>query len=228
MSLEANKLSFRYPRRGRGPVLEGVSLTLAPGERLGLSGPSGRGKTTLCKLLAGYERPGRGEILLDGLPLSRYRGACPVQMIWQHPEAALDPLLPLGKSLEEAGPADPRLLEALHIQPGWLTRYPGELSGGELQRVLLAFALDPMPDLLLLDEPVSAVDRKGIGLFYDLVTSLRSEYHMPIILVSHDLSHVRRYATVAAVLEKTILCRGTPEEVLASPEVQEIFGLGDV
>ena len=60
MSLEANKLSFRYPRRGRGPVLEGVSLTLAPGERLGLSGPSGRGKTTLCKLLAGYERPGRG------------------------------------------------------------------------------------------------------------------------------------------------------------------------
>ena len=101
MSLEANKLSFRYPRRGRGPVLEGVSLTLAPGERLGLSGPSGRGKTTLCKLLAGYERPGRGEILLDGLPLSRYRGACPVQMIWQHPEAALDPLLPLGKSLEE-------------------------------------------------------------------------------------------------------------------------------
>ena len=151
MSLEANKLSFRYPRRGRGPVLEGVSLTLAPGERLGLSGPSGRGKTTLCKLLAGYERPGRGEILLDGLPLSRYRGACPVQMIWQHPEAALDPLLPLGKSLEEAGPADPRLLEALHIQPGWLTRYPQELSGGELQRFCIARALGPATRYLLCD-----------------------------------------------------------------------------
>ena len=65
MSLEARDITFRYPRRGSGPVLEGVSLTLAPGERLGLFAPSGRGKTTLCKLLAGYERPGRGEVLLD-------------------------------------------------------------------------------------------------------------------------------------------------------------------
>ncbi len=74
----------------------------------------------------------------------------------------------------------------------------GALSGGELQRVLLAFALDPLPDLLLLDEPVSAVDRKGVGVFYDLVTSLRSEYHMPVILVSHDLGHVKKYASKAA------------------------------
>ena len=71
MSLEAKNLTFRYPRRGRGAVLEGVTLTLAPGERLGLTAPSGRGKTTLCKLLAGYERPARGEILLDGRPLSQ-------------------------------------------------------------------------------------------------------------------------------------------------------------
>ena len=74
MSLEGKHLSFRYPRRGRQPVLEDVSLTLAPGERLGLTAPSGRGKTTLCRLLAGYERPDRGEVLLDGLPLSRWRG----------------------------------------------------------------------------------------------------------------------------------------------------------
>ena len=87
MSLEAKNLTFRYPRRGKRPVLEDVSLTLEPGERLGLSAPSGRGKTTLCRLLAGYQRPTDGQILLDGEPLSRYGRACPVQMIWQHPES---------------------------------------------------------------------------------------------------------------------------------------------
>ena len=101
----------------------------------------------------------------------------------------------------------------------------GSLSGGEMQRVLLAFALEPMPDMLLLDEPVSAVDRKGIEVFYDLVTSLRSEYHMPIILVSHDLSHVARYATRAALLDRTIRVSGDVKKVMASPEVRETFGL---
>ncbi len=74
MSLEARSLTFRYPRRGKKPVLEHVNLTLEPGERVGLTAPSGRGKTTLCKLLAGYERPTAGEILLDGRPLSHYTG----------------------------------------------------------------------------------------------------------------------------------------------------------
>ena len=99
------------------------------------------------------------------------------------------------------------------------------LSGGEMQRVLLAFALEPMPDMLLLDEPVSAVDRKGIEVFYDLVTSLRSEYHMPVILVSHDLLHVARYATRAALLDRTILVSGDVKTVMASPQVRETFGL---
>ena len=80
-------------------------------------------------------------------------------------------------------------------------------------------------DMLLLDEPVSAVDRKGIEVFYDLVTSLRSEYHMPVILVSHDLSHVARYATRAALLDRTIRVSGDVKKVMASPEVRETFGL---
>lgn len=99
------------------------------------------------------------------------------------------------------------------------------MSGGELQRVLLAFALEPMPDLLLLDEPVSAVDRKGIQQFYDLVTSMREKYHMPVILVSHDLSHVQKYATRVALLDRTILMEGDPDDVLRSEQVRDIFGL---
>lgn len=96
------------------------------------------------------------------------------------------------------------------------------MSGGELQRVLLAFALEPMPDLLLLDEPVSAVDRKGIQQFYDLVTSMREKYHMPVILVSHDLSHVQKYATRVALLDRTILMEGDPDDVLRSEQVRDI------
>ena len=120
MSLEAKALSFGYRRKGR--VLEGIDLTVEPGERVGLAGPSGRGKTTLCKLLAGYERPDGGAVLLDGRPLGTYRGLCPVQMIWQHPETAVDPLLTLRDSVSEYGPVAEELLEALHIQPGWLER----------------------------------------------------------------------------------------------------------
>ena len=144
MSLEARGLTFRYPRRGKGPVLEHVNLTLEPGERVGLTAPSGRGKTTLCKLLAGYERPTAGEVLLDSLPLSQYRGACPVQMIWQHPETVLDPLLPLEVSLKEAGPVEERLLEELHIQPQWLRRYPQEPpAGGAAHPAPVAAPLPP-------------------------------------------------------------------------------------
>ena len=76
MSLEAKQLTFGYRRKGKEPVLDRIDLTLEPGERLGLLGPSGRGKTTLCKLLAGYEKPDSGTVLVDGKPLKEYRGIC--------------------------------------------------------------------------------------------------------------------------------------------------------
>ena len=195
MSLEARDITFRYPRRGSGPVLEGVSLTLEPGERLGLFAPSGRGKTTLCKLLAGYERPGRGEVLLDGLPLSRYRGPCPVQLIGQHPETMLDPLLPLGRSLEEAGPADPRLLDELHIQPGWLTRYPGELSGGELQRFCIARALGPATRYLLCDEITAMLDLITQAQIWEFLLREGERRGLGLLIVSHSRPLLQRLCT---------------------------------
>ena len=107
----------------------------------------------------------------------------------------------------------------------YINKAIGNLSGGELQRVLLALALDPMPDILLLDEPVSAVDRTGISLFYDLVSSMRSEYHMPIILVSHDLGHVKRYATSLALIDHTVKAIGDAREMMKNPLIKETFGL---
>lgn len=186
MSLEARDIAFRYPRRGQRPVLTGVSLTLEPGERLGLSAPSGRGKTTLCKLLAGYERPDRGKILLDGRPLARYKGPCPVQLIGQHPEAMLDPLLPLGESLSEAGGVEARLLEALHIQPGWLTRYPRELSGGELQRFCIARALGPATRYLLCDEITAMLDPITQAQIWDFLLREAAERDLGLLIASHS------------------------------------------
>lgn len=120
MSLEARDISFSYvPGR---PILHDVNLVVDPGERVALTAPSGRGKTTLCRVLSGYLRPDAGTVLVDGVELSRAQGACdgvpaapgsrgsrlrgprPVQLIWQHPEQAFDPLLRLGRSLAEGVP----------------------------------------------------------------------------------------------------------------------------
>ena len=139
-------------------VLQGVSLSIAPGERVGLQAPSGSGKTTLCRLMAGYEKPQQGEILLDGRPLQDYRGVCPVQMVWQHPETVVDPLLRLGDTLSEAGAVEERLAQALHIEQAWRNRYPAELSGGELQRFCIARALRPETRFLLCDEISAMLD----------------------------------------------------------------------
>ena len=195
MSLEARSLTFRYPRRGQGPVLEHVNLTLEPGEHVGLTASSGRGKTTLCKLLAGYERPTAGEVLLDRRPLSQYRGACPVQMIWQHPETVLDPLLPLEESLLEAGPVEERLLDELHIQPQWLRRYPQELSGGELQRFCIARALGPSTRYLLCDEISAMLDLVTQAQIWEFLLREAQQRNLGLLVVSHSESLMRQVCT---------------------------------
>ena len=195
MSLEARGVSFRYPRRGRRMILEGVDLRLEPGERLGLSAPSGRGKTTLCKLLAGYERPTRGEIRLDGNPLPGGGAPCPVQMLWQHPESAVDPLLPLRESLYEAGPVEERLLGALQIRPDWLRRYPQELSGGELQRFCIARALGPATRYLLCDESTAMLDAITQAQIWRVLMEESGRRGLGLLVVSHDRALVERECT---------------------------------
>ena len=102
----------------------------------------------------------------------------------------------------------------------------GRSSGGELQRVLLALAINPTPDLLVLDEPVSGVDQNGLKLFLDTVVRLKEQHHMAILLVSHDLNLVRQYADHVVLLDKSVLVQGAPDAVFASPEFQMIFGVG--
>lgn len=194
MVLEAKNLTFRYPRQRGGPVLEGVSLTLRSGERVGLSAPSGRGKTTLCKLLAGWEEPDSGHVLLDGAPLPR-RGASPVQLLWQHPEEAVDPLLPLGRSLSEAGPADRSLLDSLGVRDSWLERYPSELSGGELQRICVVRALRPELRFLLCDEASAMLDLITQAKLWRFLLDQAEEYNLGLLVVSHDAALLERVCT---------------------------------
>lgn len=195
MTLEAQNLTFRYPRRGASPVLEGVNFTLQAGERVGLSAPSGRGKTTLCKLLAGWEEPSSGQVLLDGVPLSRYRGFCPVQLLWQHPEEAVDPLLKLRATLYEAGPVDPAILEGLGVKEEWLERYPSELSGGELQRICTARALGPELRFLLCDEASAMLDLVTQARLWRFLLEQAEHRGLGMLIVSHDDALLSRLCT---------------------------------
>ena len=194
MILEAKDLTFRYPRQRGGAAVERVSLTLRSGERVGLSAPSGRGKTTLCKLLAGWERPERGQVLLDGAPLPS-QGFCPVQLLWQHPEEAVGPLLRLGTTLNEAGPVDPAAAEGLGIQPGWLERYPMELSGGELQRICVVRALGPELKFLLCDEASAMLDLVTQARLWRFLLAQAEERNLGLLVVSHDRPLLERVCT---------------------------------
>lgn len=202
MILEAKNLTFRYPRRETDPVLKDINLTLRSGERLGLSAPSGQGKTTLCKLLAGWETPSAGQVLLDGGALPR-RGFCPVQLLWQHPEEAADPLLKLRTTLYEAGPADPLVLEGLGIQDGWLDRFPSELSGGELQRICIARALRPGLKFLLCDEISAMLDLITQARLWRFLLEQAQRRELGLLIVSHDRSLLDRLCTRVLEWEAT-------------------------
>lgn len=223
-------------RKRDGVIIHDVTLDVHHGEIMAIIGCNGAGKTTLLKALLG-RIPYTGSITFTNPKGERVEkpriGYVPQNMVFDRstPMTVADMLCAnlssfpiwLGHKKEKLARAGAMLQKV--GGKNLLQKQLGNLSGGEMQRVLLAFALEPMPDMLLLDEPVSAVDRKGIEVFYDLVTSLRSEYHMPVILVSHDLSHVARYATRAALLDRTILVSGDVKTVMASPQVRETFGL---
>ena len=144
--LEAKDVSYRYGADSR--VLRDVTLRVADGERLALLGPSGRGKSTLALLLAGYLPLQQGTITLDGAPLPKdcYN---PVQLIYQHPEKAMDPRWKVGDTLREAWDVPEELLTAIGAEPNWLTRWPHELSGGQLQRLSILRALSPKTRVLI-------------------------------------------------------------------------------
>lgn len=194
--LELCDITYTYPD-AKTPTLTGVTLQVAPGERVALNAPSGFGKTTLCKVAAGFLRPHTGEVLVDGSPLPK-RGACSVQMIFQHPELAVDPRMRLRKTLSEAtkdqGERD-RLCSALGIRPTWLNRYPHELSGGELQRICIARALAVHPRYLVADEISTMLDAITQADLWQFLLQETREREMGLLFVSHSPALTERIAT---------------------------------
>ena len=205
--LEARGIAFAYP--GKAPIYQGLDLSIEPGERVALQAPSGFGKTTLCRMLAGYLRPTSGQVLLDGNPLPK-RGVCPVQLVWQHPEKAVDPRMRMAAMLAEAGVGHKRLrslcdealsqdhrelLGRLGIQDKWLTRFPHELSGGELQRFCIARALATRPRYLIADEISTMLDALTQAQIWHVLLEESTAQNMGVILVSHSPSLTERVAT---------------------------------
>jgi zinc transport system ATP-binding protein len=221
---------------GNTEILKGINLHVHCGELTAIIGPNGAGKSTFLKAILG-ELPFTGKLsFLDSK--GDHSGRPAIGYVPQRVE--IDPTAPL--SVLDLFSA------SLSLRPVWLgssqamvrrvkkslervkagkliNQRVGNLSGGELQRVLLALALDPVPDLLLLDEPVSGVDHSGMELFYGILSDIRRDYDLTIMLVSHDLDLVSKHATRAVLLNRELICAGTPAEVFSSPLFLDTFGL---
>lgn len=210
-SLQAKGICFGY---GGKQVLRDFNLTIEPGERVALRAPSGTGKTTLCRILAGYLQPASGTVLADGMPLPR-SGASPVQLVAQHPERMMDPAIPIRRSLAEAttepedaqalasweekgggiegGSTVPQLLESLGIQRAWLERFPSELSGGELQRCCIARALIARPRYLICDEISTMLDAATQAYLWRFLIDHAQANGIGMVFVTHSdalLDHI--------------------------------------
>ncbi|MDR2502574.1 MAG: ATP-binding cassette domain-containing protein [Oscillospiraceae bacterium] len=202
MRVEAKNIVFGY-ERGK-TILNGVSLSIESGERVALVGLSGCGKSTLSQILAGNLTPRSGDVLLDGRALPR-RGFCPVQLIYQHPEKAINPRWKLGRTLTEAWAPDEAFLESMGIEQAWLNRYPAELSGGEMQRFCIARALAPQTRLVIADEMSTMLDVITQAQIWETLLRAAGERGLGLLAVTHNAELAKRVCT--RVVEFRSLCR---------------------
>lgn len=190
--LEVKNISFRY---GNGPwILKDVSMEVEQGERVVILGPSGYGKSTLAKIIAGYLEPLSGKVLWNNhdLPQNCF---CPIQLIYQHPEKALNPRWKMKKSLFEAGEPSEEVLRQIGIQEKWYDRWPNELSGGELQRFCVARVLKPETRLLIADEMTTMLDALNQAHIWNFILEYAEKHGMSIIAITHNKFLAEKLAT---------------------------------
>ena len=218
---------------GGDKILKNVNIHVHCGQMVALIGPNGAGKSTLLKALLG-EREFDGNIIFSA-PGSR-RAKARIGYVPQSPN--FDPGDPVSVSdlfacclsrrpaFLGASKSDRELilecLERVHGED-LIDKRVGTLSGGELQRVLLALALEPMPNILILDEPLSGVDIEGQTGLMDMLDEIRKDFDLSILMTTHDFSMLPRYADRVVLIDHEVKCQGTPEEVLASPEFRAAF-----
>lgn len=220
---------------GKKKVLENVNLHFHCGQLTAVIGPNGAGKSTLIRAILGLI-PSQGALhFLDGegkranKPVIGYvpqnldfdkNAPISVYDLFASTTSKFPVWLKKRKVLEEKVQAQLKKVQAEHL----IHERLGDLSGGQLQRVLLALALSPLPDILILDEPVSGVDHKGLEIFYGLLDQLRKDYDLTILLVSHDLPLMKKFADQVILLKHKVLIQGTPNQVFKSQDFIELFG----
>ena len=223
-------------KKGPVSILENVNIHIHCGELTAVIGPNGAGKSTLLKAILG-EVAHTGELKYLNSKGDRSNqpliGYVPQQLSFDPgtPTSVFDLFIACRSKMPawiyKPGNVKRKAVEGLarvkaeHL----IDRKLGALSGGELQRVLLALALDPVPNLLLLDEPVSGIDQGGLELFYNTVSELRQNYDLSIILISHDLELVAQYADRVILLNRTVISSGTPKQVFSDERTMKSFGI---
>lgn len=193
MQLKAENISFRYTDNSPW-ILKNVNLEVKTGERVGIVGPSGCGKSTLAKILAGYNCATSGKILLDGKSLQT-KGISPVQMIYQHPELAVNPRWKMKKTLNECWNPDEKMLERFGIEKEWLTRWPRELSGGELQRFCIVRLLSPESKFLICDEITTMLDVISQAQIWNALLEISKQRNYGMIIITHNMELAKRICT---------------------------------
>jgi ABC-type glutathione transport system ATPase component len=230
-AVEVANVSKTFTSRGSSPreVIVDVSFTVDRGTTIAVVGESGAGKSTLARCIAGLEKPSTGQVLIQGAPLVLRPGRpSKVQMVFQNPGGALDSMRSVGSSIAEPLRGHSRwqrrervreLLSLVGIDPSRASDRPGSLSGGQLQRIVIARALAASPDVLVCDEPTSALDVSVQAQILNLLLKLQAQHQFACVLITHDLSVARVLAEYILVLRHgRVLFAGKMDDLLSPPD----------
>lgn len=210
-------------------LIEGITMQVERGSTVAIIGPNGAGKTTLLRAVLGLVPLASGSITLFGVPIAQL-GELRNRVGYVPQRLEYDRYLPLTvrEMLHAYVPqaSISSIESALHeVGVHRMLHHPiGKLSGGQLQRVVIALNLLREPEILFLDEPATGVDIEGESRFYDIIERLREQHHLTVVLVSHDLSVVTRYASQVLCMNRRLLCFGPPAEALDAEMVRLVYG----
>ena len=183
MELKADNISFSYNKKKQ--ILKDFSLSLKSNQIIGLMGDSGSGKSTLCKIMAGYLNHYSGKVTIEGNEISD-KGFYPVQLIFQHPEKTMNPKWKMDKVLNESWSPSQELKDTFGLKDSWLSRWPSELSGGELQRFSILRALNPKTKFIIADEISTMLDAVTQVQIWEALINHCKANNIGILAVSHD------------------------------------------